>query len=295
MQRLSRFLLTGLLLGMGCLLTQAQGLDLSNSEGYTFRIEPRVWFGLGSEMDGDYEDSANNAEVSLDHDFDDEVRVNPFIEFQFHDRHKIRFSYFRVDESDAVTGADVDVDINGIPAPQPAGSRAKGSVDLDVFELGYQYDVFEDSWGFVGALLDVAIVSYEIEGVATYETNGGGNGGGGNGAEAFANSGRHGLQQNGGVFVRASEDEDGVVPIPQIGINARVYLHERIALCAEVKGMTVGSAGSLFQVFGGPELQINDSFAVSAGYRYLRFDVDAGDFNVEFEDHGPYVGAVIRF
>lgn len=257
--------------------------DISHPESYNVRIEPRVWFSTDVDVDVDFDGRVNNrkVDVSADSDFDKETRFAPFFEIQPWEGHRFRFGFFSIDQDENMKVRDVKVRVDGQRVDQSnaaalaaLGVGAKARLDADIFELGYQYALWSGDWGFVGPLIDIAIVSYDVEARATYSEDG----------QAIAAS-----------IKTLKADDSRTVPIPQIGLGMRVYPHERVAVCAEVKGMTVGDKGTLFQAAGGLEVSLNQNFAISGGYRYLRLDVDVSDVEVTYADHGPYVGAVVRF
>ena len=91
------------------------------------------------------------------------------------------------------------------------------------------------------------------------------------------------------------EEEEGTVPLPQIGVGGRVYPTQRVAVRAEAKGITIGSRGTFIQAFGGLEFQASQHLGISGGYQYLSLDIDIDAVDTTFKNHGPYVGAVLRF
>lgn len=253
-----------------CPAAQAGFFDVTDAEQFMFRIEPRVWFSESSDIDGSFRDG--NTTYSISEDLGSEVRFSPYIEFQFAQKNKIRGSYFRISKGETVTGNDLAVFTGGVPVAQPANAFASADLDLDVFEVGYQYDLLEGKWGFVAPFIEVAAVNYDVRARALYDSN-----------------------FDGRIDTLDDTSESGTAPIPQLGLAARVYLHPRIALAGEIKGMSVGYYGSLLQFFIGPEVSIAQNLAINAGWRYLNVTADVGDADVEYTDHGPYVGVVVRF
>ena len=259
-------------------MAKVSWFHVDDAEDYTLRLEPRVWLANESTLDGSFEfetDLGLQAVAGLDAPLNKEKRFNPFVELQFGKRHKLRGAYLKIEQATTLAGSDFSIVQGATPIDQTlvVGASATGSVELTMFEVGYQYDLFQGSWGYLGPLIDVALADFDSLGAAAYDSTGDGI-----------------LDQD------DREQVDGVVPLPQIGIGFRWYpIQQRLALRGEVKGITIGSRGTFVQAFGGIEFQLSQHFGINGGYQYLRLDVDIDEVDASFENHGPFLGAVLRF
>ncbi|MFQ5478572.1 MAG: hypothetical protein ACE5E4_08150 [Candidatus Binatia bacterium] len=257
-------------------MAQGAPFQVDDPETYVIRVEPRAWFVNDSSLDGTFpfDVIGSPAVAGLDASFDDETRLNPFIELQLGGRHKLRGAFLELGQVATLAGDAFDISVNGVPIDQALVplSEAVGSVDLTIYELGYQYDLFEGDWGFIGALIDVAVVDYDLTATASYDSTG-----------------------DGAVDQQSTKSADGTIAIPQVGVAFRVYPSRRVALRAEAKGLTIGPRGTFIQGFGGFELQLSQQLGIGGGYQFLRLDIDVSDVDLTYQDHGPYAGTVIRF
>ncbi len=271
-------------IGIGLLMlpsnatAKASWFHVDDAEDYTLRLEPRVWLSNESTLDGSFEfetDLGLQAVAGLDASLNKEKRFNPFVELQFSERHKLRGAYLKIAQGATLTGNNFSIVEGGTPIDQSRveTASAMGNIELTMFEIGYQYDLFQGSWGYIGPLIDIATVDFDLLGAATYDSTG-----------------------DGVIDQDDREQIDGVAPLPQLGIGFRWYpIQQRIALRGEVKGITIGSRGTFLQAFGGIEFQASQHFGINGGYQYLRLDVDIDAVNASFENHGPFLGAVLRF
>jgi opacity protein-like surface antigen len=97
----------------------------------------------------------------------------------------------------------------------------------------------------------------------------------------------------GGTF-DARMDDTWIDPL--IGLRGRVTLTDKVSLggFASIGGFGVGSDLS-FDIFGGVEYAFSKRFSANAGFRYLSFDYDGGDADLDLEMYGPVVGVTLRF
>lgn len=251
---------------------------VEDAEDYTLRLEPRVWLASESTLDGSFgfeTDLGLQAVAGMDTTLNKENRFNPFVELQFGKRHKLRGAYLRIEQGRTLTGGNFSIVQDGNPINQTlvVDASATGSIKLNMFEVGYQYDLLEGSRGYLGPLIDVAIADFDLLGAATYDSTGDGI-----------------LDQNDRAQI------DGLAPVPQIGLGFRWYpIPQRMAFRGEAKGITIGSRGTFFQAFGGVEFQVSQHFGINGGYQYFRLDIDIKEIDTSFENHGPFLGAVLRF
>jgi len=83
---------------------------------------------------------------------------------------------------------------------------------------------------------------------------------------------------------------------PMIGLRGRVEISEKVSLggFASIGGFGVGSDLS-FDIFAGVDYAISDRISANAGFRYMSFDYDAGNADLDLEIYGPVVGITIKF
>lgn len=83
---------------------------------------------------------------------------------------------------------------------------------------------------------------------------------------------------------------------PMIGLRGRVEINEKVSLggFASIGGFGVGSDIS-FDIFGGVDYAFSDRFSANAGFRYMSFDYDADNAELDLEMYGPVVGITIKF
>ncbi|MEX2519822.1 MAG: hypothetical protein WD969_10875 [Paracoccaceae bacterium] len=83
---------------------------------------------------------------------------------------------------------------------------------------------------------------------------------------------------------------------PMIGLRGRVEINDKVSLggFASIGGFGVGSDLS-FDIFGGVEYAFSERFSANAGFRYMSFDYDAGNADLDLKMYGPVFGITMRF
>ena len=178
--------------------------------------------------------------------------------------HHLSFSFYRANYSGKTT---LTQDINFGGETFPAGDEIKSTLDYDVYDLTYQYDVLDlenvlagFSLGLVGKFR-VYDVKFEIK----------------------------------SRTVNQSEKEDYTVPIPLLGLN----LH--LGILADILEARILASGmgywDGYMVDGQAELSFTPIPYVDiyAGYRTFFVDVDQSDFELNYDTSGFYGGVTISF
>ena len=147
-----------------------------------------------------------------------------------------------------------------------------GTIQFDVYAIGYQYDLFQMYGGYVGPLIEIAIVDYELTSTLQLDFNG-----------------------DGIADQIEREESKGIIPFPFVGIAWQLYPHPRIAVFGEVKGMSIDDYGSSIQALGGLEFQIQQHVALEVGYRYLFVEPDFKKIDFTYQSYGLFLGTVIRY
>lgn len=83
---------------------------------------------------------------------------------------------------------------------------------------------------------------------------------------------------------------------PIIGLRGRMALSEKVSLggFASIGGFGVGSELS-FDIFGGVEYAFSERFSANAGFRYMSFDYEGKNADLDLEMYGPVVGITMKF
>jgi hypothetical protein len=181
------------------------------------------------------------------------------------DDHHLSFSFYRADYSGTAT---LSQNINFGGETFLAGDKIKSSLEYDVYDLTYQYDLLDlenvlagFSLGLVGRLR-----VYDVEVEIKSKTNN-----------------------------NLSEKEDYTVPIPLFGLN----LH--LGILADVLEARILASGigywDGYMVDGLAELSFTPIpfVDIHAGYRTFFVDVDESDFELNYNTSGFYGGVTISF
>lgn len=83
---------------------------------------------------------------------------------------------------------------------------------------------------------------------------------------------------------------------PIIGLRGRMALSEKVSVggFASIGGFGVGSDLS-FDIFGGLEYAFSERFSANAGFRYMSFDYEGDNADLDLEMYGPVVGITMKF
>ena len=104
------------------------------------------------------------------------------------------------------------------------------------------------------------------------------------------------LELSGGPLDGTSFDDGDTWVDPTIGVKGRADLTENIYLTAW--GMIGGfgvSSDFAWDVMAGMGYSFNETFSAVGGYRAMSVDYENGDFVFDVVQHGPFLGAVLRF
>jgi hypothetical protein len=216
-------------------------------------------------------------------------------------KHKIHFTYYSLDydgvQLDIVDAANnLGIPVDSINAILPDGSQItsdyivigdigfRGAVatdaNLNMYELGYEYDFVWQPQGYLGGLFEVKFtdVGYDIRAL-------------GEAVEFQPDGTAHSLG-----LATGRTHKDWFLPVPVIGIVGRYYPHPRFSIGGEIKGMYAGDYGHVFDTYVSAEVNIFKNFAISGGYRYFEFNIDdVSNLTIDISVDGPFVGAKIRF
>jgi len=235
------------------------------AQGFEAGVRAYYWF---PSLDGDIKYSDNSlagTKLDLEDDlgFDDEYY--PFGEiFLGLGDHHLSFSFYRADYDGRET---LDQDINFGGETFTAGDRIKSSLDYDVYDLTYQYDVLDlenvlagFSLGLVGR---VRVLDLEAE--IRSETTG------------------------------QSEKEDYTLPVPMLGLNFH------LGILADILEARILATGMGYWDGYMVDAQAELSFTpipfvdIHAGYRTFFVDVDTNDLELNYNTSGLYAGISVSF
>jgi len=180
--------------------------------------------------------------------------------------HHLSLSYYRADYSGTST---LTTDINFGGKTFTTAAPINSSLEYDVFDLVYQYDLLDLENIMAGFSLGfVAKVKY-FDGNVGIDGDVGG--------------------------TPASESVDFAVPIPMVGLNLHVGI---IADLLELRVLATGISYSDGTVFDG---MADISFTpfplmdIHGGYRVFTMDVEADDVEFNYDTSGPYVAVTVSF
>jgi hypothetical protein len=235
------------------------------AQGFEAGVRGYYWFPA---LDGDIKYSDNSLDgtkLDLEDDlgFDDEYY--PFGEiFLGWGDHHLSFSFYRADYDGRET---LTQDINFGGETFTAGDTIKSSLDYDVYDFTYQYDVLDlenvlagFSLGLVGR---VRVLDLEAE--IRSETTG------------------------------LSEKEDYTVPVPMLGLNFH------LGILADILEARVLATGMGYWDGYMVDAQAELSFTpipyvdIHAGYRTFFVDVDTNDLELNYNTSGLYAGISVVF
>ncbi len=235
------------------------------SQAFEAGVRVYYWFPAIS-GDVKYSDgSLNGTNLDLEDDLNIDDESYPVGEvFIGGDDHHLSFSFYRA-EYEGTANLTQDIDFGG--ETFPAGDKIKSTLDYDVYDLTYQYDLLDlenvlagFSLGLVGRLR-LYDVEFEIESRTSDQ----------------------------------SEKEDYTVPIPLFGLNLHLGLLADI-LEARILASGIGYWDG-YMVDGLAELSFTPIpyVDIHAGYRTFFVDVDDNDFELDYDTSGFYGGVTISF
>ena len=228
-------------------------------------VRAYYWFPA---LDGDIKYSDNSlagTKLDLEDDlgFDDEYY--PFGEiFLGLGNHHLSFSFYRAEYDGRET---LDQDINFGGETYPAGDRIKSTLDYDVYDLTYQYDVLDLENVLAGFSLGLVgrVRVFDLEAEIKSETTG------------------------------QSEKEAYTVPVPMLGLNFH------LGILADILEARVLATGMGYWDGYMVDAQAELSFTpipyvdIHAGYRTFFVDVDSNDLKLNYNTSGLYAGITVGF
>jgi outer membrane protein len=90
------------------------------------------------------------------------------------------------------------------------------------------------------------------------------------------------------------EQEDAVIPVPQLYLGVQLTPLDWLAFEAEGRGLTIGG-DSMYSLIGRIRFNIVGPLFIAGGYRYDRIDVDEDDIKVDFTVKGPFAELGLKF
>ena len=209
--------------------------------------------------------SLNGTKLDLEDDLNIDDESYPVGEiFIRGEDHHLSFSFYRA-EYDGIATLTQDINFGG--ETFPTGDEIKSTLDYDVYDLTYQYDLLDlenvlagFSLGLVGRLR-VYDLEFEIK----------------------------------SRTVDQSEKQDYTVPVPLFGLNLHLGILADI-LEARILASGIGYWDG-YMVDGLAELSFTPIpyVDIHAGYRTFFVDVDTNDFELDYDTSGFYGGVIISF
>jgi hypothetical protein len=235
------------------------------AQGFEAGVRGYYWF---PSIDGDIKYSDNSLEgtkLDLEDDlgFDDEYYPVGEVFLGLGDHH-LSFSFYRADYDGRET-LNQDIEFGG--ETFPAGDRIKSSLDYDVYDLAYQYDVLDLENVLAGFSLGLVgkVKVLDLEAEIRSETTG------------------------------QSETEDYTVPVPMLGLNFH------LGILADILEARVLATGMGYWDGYMVDAQAELSFTpipyvdIHAGYRTFFVDVDTNDLELNYNTSGLYGGISVVF
>ncbi len=178
--------------------------------------------------------------------------------------HHLSFSFYRADYDGTNT---LTQDINFGGETFTAGDRVKSSLEYDVYDLTYQYDLLDLENVLAGFSLGLVgrVQVFDLEAEIQSKT------------------------------LNQSEKEDYTVPVPMLGVNLHLGI---LADILEARILATGTGywdGYMVDALAELSLTPIPYVDIHAGYRTLFVDVDTNDFKLDYNTSGFYGGVTISF
>ena len=178
--------------------------------------------------------------------------------------HHLSFSFYRANYEGKET---LTQNINFGGQTFPAGDKIKSTLDYDVYDFTYQYDVLDLENFLAGFSLGLVarVEVFDLEAKIRSETT------------------------------SLSEKEDYTAPVPMLGLN----LH--LGILADILEARVFATGMSYWDGYLVDAQAELSFTpipfvdITAGYRTFWVDVDTNDLKLDYNTSGPYAGISVGF
>ena len=233
--------------------------------GFEAGVRGYYWF---PSLDGDIKYSDNSLtgtklDLKDDLGFDDESYPFGGIFLGVGDHH-LSFSFYRAEYEGKET---LTQDINFGGQTFPVGDKIKSTLDYDVYDFTYQYDVLDLENFLAGFSLGLVarVEVYDVEAKIRSETT------------------------------SLSEKEDYTAPVPMLGLN----LH--LGILADILEARVLATGMGYWDGYMVDAQAELSFTpipyvdITAGYRTFWVDVDTNDLKLDYNTSGVYAGVSVGF
>ena len=232
-----------------------------------FEAGARAYYWFPS-IDGHIEYSKNSLsgtklDLKDDLGFDDESYPFGGVFLGLGDHH-LSFSFYRANYEGKKT---LTQNINFGGQTFPVGDKVKSTLDYDVYDLTYQYDVLDLENILAGFSLGLVarVEVYDVEAKIRSETT------------------------------SLSEKEDYTAPVPMLGLNLHLGILADI-LEARVLATGVGYWDG-YMVDAQAELTLTPIpyVDISAGYRTFWVDVNTNDLKLKYDTSGVYAGVSVGF
>lgn len=236
--------------------------DLFNAEDYNIEVEGRYW---KPKLDAKVKVVENGIGTEFnavnDLGFDEEKGFGEGrLQIKIFNRHKLNFSYLPMKwDGDKVLTSTIQF----AGQTYTAGTRVQSEADLKFFKGGYELDLIVSKYGFLGGTLDVMISDVNVQLKAP--------------------------------SLALDEKEGFTVPIPMIGLIARITPIKWVNLTARASGLPMGSYGHVFDAEAYLEINPIKYVGISAGYRYFSFLGEYDENKLDFKLDGPFAAVKVRF
>jgi hypothetical protein len=236
--------------------------DLFNAEDYNIEVEGRYWYPkLASTIKVVESSIGTEFDAVKDLGFDEEKGFGEGrLQIKLFNRHKLNFSYLPMKWDGDKVLTDT---IQFAGQTYPAGTRVQSEADLKFFKGGYELDLVVSKYGFLGGTLDVMISDVNVQLKAP--------------------------------SLALDEKEGFTVPIPMVGLIARITPIKWVNLTARASGLPMGSYGHVFDAEAYLEINPIKYVGISAGYRYFSLLGEYDENKLEFRLDGPFAAVKVRF
>jgi hypothetical protein len=235
------------------------------AQGFEVGVRGHYWFPF---IDGDIRlDDSSLKGTKLD--FENDLGINdeyyPFGEvFLGFGDHHLSLSFYRADYDGRNT---LDQNINFGGETFPAGDRIESSLEYDVYDLTYRYDLLDVENVLAGFSLGLVgrVKVFDLEAEIESQTT------------------------------SLSESEDYTLPVPLLGLNLHLGILEDI-LEARILATGIGYwDGHMVDALAELSFTAIPYVDIHAGYRTFFVGVDADDLDLDYNTSGVYVGITASY
>ena len=237
------------------------------AQAFEIGVRAYYWFpGLSGDVKVD-ESGLPGTKLDFKDDLDIDEESYPAVEaFAGLGNHHLSLSYYRADYSGTNT---LTTDINFGGEIFSFTAPINSSLEYDVFDLVYQYDLLD---------LENIMAGFSLGFVAK--------------VKYF--DGNLGIDGEVGGFP-ASESVDFSVPIPMVGLNLHVgIIADLLELRVLATGISYGD-GTVLDGMADISFTPFPLMDIHGGYRVFTIDVDADDVEFNYDTSGPYVAVTVSF